>query len=129
VTRKEAISREDDEVEIYDGPIRDKNDVTIEHISEFGYEVVRLWEECIGENTELSFGELTDERRADLMAGVMFILDHAAAPVSAQHDAWRARNFARLKPDDPRLVPFDQLPWTIQKKAQLWRRIVHALAE
>lgn len=67
------------------------------------------------------------ERMADLEAGVRFILDNPSATLAAQHEAWKERNRARLKPDDHRLVPFDQLPFGQQLKARLWRHIVHAI--
>lgn len=67
------------------------------------------------------------ERARDLEAGVRFILDNPAATLAAQHEAWKERNRVRLAPDDPRLAPFDQLPFGQQLKARLWRHIVHAI--
>jgi len=67
------------------------------------------------------------EQQSETEAGVQFILDHPASPLSDQHAAWLERNAGRLAADDPRRVPFDQLPFGMQLKARLWRHIVHAV--
>ena len=102
--------------------------VELETICRIGDAAVRELERVLGNFVyENPFDTATVERREELEAGVMFILDNPAAPLSAQHDAWRARNAGRLPADDPRLVPFDKLPFGLQLKARLWRHIVHAI--
>lgn len=97
---------------------------SVEVICAIGDTAVSELEDWLGEEPH----QWSDaERQAELEAGVRFILDHPAVPLSAQHDAWIARNRSRLKLDDPRLVPFGRLPFGMQLKARLWRHIVHAI--
>lgn len=97
---------------------------SIEVICAIGDAAVLELESWLGEDEPLGY---TDWRKHDLEAGVRFILDNPSATLASQHEAWKERNRARLKPDDPRLVPFDQLPFGQQLKARLWRHIVHAI--
>lgn len=99
----------------------------IDVIAEIGYEAVRTLEAIAGEQSSLPWCDLSAERLDELESGVRFILKNPAAPLSAQHDWWLARNKGRLSKDDPRLVPFDSLPFGQQLKARLWRHVVHAI--
>lgn len=99
---------------------------TLETICAVGDMAVLALEDILGED-QGPYQSMTPERKVELAAGVQFILDHPAAPLAAQHDAWLARNTHRLAPDDPRRVPFDQLPFGQQLKARLWRHITHAV--
>ncbi len=109
-------------------PADERDDLQqLEVIAEIGYEAVRALEKLRGEQPSLPWDELSEERRQELEDGVKFILERAASPLSAQHDAWRARNIGRLPKDDPRLVPFDQLSFGLQLKARIWRHIAHAV--
>lgn len=105
---------------------------TVEVICAIGDAAVRelefvQWQPGDSPVAECHYEDNPEDRRAELEAGVRYILEHPATPLSAQHDAWRARNAHRLKPDDPRLKPFDELPFGMQLKARLWRHIVHAV--
>jgi hypothetical protein len=100
---------------------------SIETICEIGDAAVQVLECSLGEETADIYPGCAPPRARDVEAGVRFILDNPAAPLAAQHDAWIARNRARLGTDDPRLVPFEQLPFGQQLKARLWRHIVHAI--
>lgn len=100
---------------------------SLEMICEIGDAAVRALEAALGEQPCIPYPEASADRQSELEAGVQYILGNAASPLSAQHDAWRARNFGRLRLDDPRLVPFDKLPPGLQLKARLWRHIVHAV--
>lgn len=99
---------------------------TLEVICAIGDAAVQELEWQLGQG-ESQTEETFKARREELEAGVRYILEHPAAPLSAQHDAWLARNTHRLAPDDPRRKPFDQLPFGQQLKARLWRHIVHAV--
>lgn len=99
----------------------------VEVIANIGYDAVRTLEDILGEQPSLSWDDLPDVRREEYIAGVKFILDRPHLPLSAQHDAWRARNVVRVGYDDPRMVPFDELPFGQQLKARLWRHITHAI--
>ena len=96
---------------------------SLETICEIGSAAVDALEEILGEDE----GDASVYKAEDVEAGVKFIVDNPAAPLAAQHQAWIERNRARLKPDDPRLVPYEQLPFGMQLKARLWRHIVHAI--
>src|SRR5215813_328486 len=89
---------------------------SIEVICEIGCAAVEALEGILGE-TE---GEASSDKADDIEAGVRFIIDNPAAPLAAQHEAWIERNRGRLAADDPRLVPYDQLPFGMQLKARLW---------
>lgn len=99
---------------------------TPENIARVGYEAVAALEDTFGAPDYLSWNELAPERQADYIAGVNYIFDHPNAPVSAQHDAWLARNSHRLAPDDPRRKTYAELTYGQQVKAALWRHICHA---
>lgn len=104
---------------------------TPEAIAELGWETHRAWERIIGDPPTLSWEQLSDSRRQEIIDSVKFIVEHPTAPVSAQHDNWRASQSAERRygdgPDSANMVPFDELPWSQQKKAVLWRHIVHAI--
>lgn len=98
----------------------------IDVIAEIGYEAVRTQEYIAGEQAP-AWCDLDAHRVVEIEEGVQFIVDNPNLPLSAQHDAWIERNRNRLAEDDPRLVPFDRLPFGMQLKARLWRHVVHAI--
>jgi hypothetical protein len=100
---------------------------SLETICAIGDAAIRELEAILGEVEGDPYEHASAEQQSETEAGVQFILDHPASPLSAQHDAWLARNTHRLFADDPRRVPFDQLPFGLQLKARLWRHIVHAV--
>ncbi len=111
--------------------------VTIENIAQLGWQAHREWESIIGEPVKVEWEDLSEAWQRNVCDGVRYILEHPAAPVSAQHDHWRARmamdgwtygetkNGAAMQ--HPNMVEFDRLSFPQQMKARLWRHIVHAV--
>ncbi len=100
---------------------------TIEVMAELGYECHRAWENIIGEKWPLPWDELSPNQRDELVESVKWLASHPTSSISAQHDAWRARMIT-VDPDHPNLVLFDDLPFSQQMKARLWRHIIFAVA-
>lgn len=100
-----------------------------ELIARVGHAAIQALEEFdVGQSALPRWDQLPPETRQELVAGVQYIFDHPNAPVSAQHDAWLARNAHRLAPDDPRRKAYADLTYGQQLKAALWRHICHAFA-
>lgn len=99
---------------------------TLDVITELGWECHRAWEKIICEGRTKSWDDLDDNVREYLIESVKWLIDHPTASVSAQHDAWRSR--AMLDGEDhPNLIPYDELPWSQQMKARLWRHVILAV--
>lgn len=107
--------------EVFDQRAELRSVAAIAHVGEAALGAL---EDILGEDAPVTYAY---DRIEEMEAGVKFILDNPAATLSAQHEAWIARNRARLNLGDPRLVPFDQLQLGQQLKARLWRHICHAM--
>ena len=71
--------------------------------------------------------------------GVVWRMDHPTAPASEQHEEWMRQKLAdgwKLGPvknesqkEHPALIPYEQLPASVQAKDKLFTAIVLALAD
>lgn len=87
----------------------------------------RAWERNIGEDSDGRYFDELDGVEQDLIAAsVRWLIEHPTASISAQHDAWRAR-MTRIDMEHPNLKPFDELPFSQQMKARLWRHVILAM--
>ncbi len=100
---------------------------TLDVMAELGYECHRAWESIIGEKRPPPWEELRATEKDEIIESVKWLASHPTSSISAQHDAWRARMVV-IDPDHPNLVPFDELPFSQQMKARLWRHIIFAIA-
>ena len=102
--------------------------MSVDNIARIGWATHREWEKIIGEQPKPEWNDLPQERRNELHDSVAWILNHSAASIAQQHDAWRAVRTTKPSSDEHQnMVPFDELPWSQQRKAWLWRHIVHAI--
>ena len=106
---------------------------TIDVVAEMAWETHRSWERIIGENVKTHWEMLPPGDKAKVIASVTWLIDHPTSSLIAQHDAWRALRMGRIGTeivdDDshPNMVPFDELPFSQQMKARLWRHIIFAV--
>jgi hypothetical protein len=110
--------------------------MSVANIARIGWAAHREWERIIGEQPKPEWDDLPQERRNELHDSVVWILNHSASSIAQQHNAWRAVRATGGWTDGerdmvqktlPNMVPFDELPWSQQRKAWLWRHIVHAM--
>ena len=95
-------------------------------ICEVGWQSHIAWESMCGESPQLDWVNLSEERKHEIYELTLWTVEHPTSSVSAQHDAWRARMAAKGI-DHPNMVPFDELPFSQQVKARLWRHIIFAV--
>ena len=110
---------------------------TLDVIAELGWEAHRAWEKIIGEPPSLTWDQLSPDRKRDLLDSVRYLIDHPITSVSTQHDHWRATRASQgwqagedrdvAQKLHPNMVSFDELPFSQQMKARLWRHIVFAV--
>jgi len=100
---------------------------TLEVMAELGWECHRAWESIIGEKWTTPWEELLATQKDEIIESVKWLASHPTSSISAQHDAWRAR-MVIADPHHQNLVPFDDLPFSQQMKARLWRHIIFAVA-
>jgi hypothetical protein len=101
----------------------------IDVIAELGWQSHIAWERIIGEQQKPDWRDLSTDEVMRLEESVRWLIDHPTSSVSAQHDAWRARMSSRglIENEHPNMVPFDELPFSQQMKARLWRHIIFAV--
>ena len=97
---------------------------TIDVVAEMAWETHRAWEKIIGEPEYPPWEFLPPGHKAKVLASVTWLIDHPTSSLIAQHDAWRASLFG--EPHD-NAVPVDELPFSQQMKARLWRHIIFAV--
>ena len=97
---------------------------TIDVVAEMAWESHVAWEQIIGENVKTHWEMLPPGDKAKVIASVTWLIDHPTSSVIAQHDAWRASLAG--EPHD-NAVPFDELPFSQQMKARLWRHIIFSV--
>jgi hypothetical protein len=98
----------------------------LDAIAELGWQAHIAWERIIGEDPQQEWRDLNDAQKETVRHGVRWLVEHPASSIAVQHDAWRARKHA-LSSDHPNMVPFDELPFSQQMKARLWRHIIFAV--
>lgn len=87
----------------------------------------QAWERIISERDgDEPWETLSDAQRKEIADSVLWLTQHPTASVAAQHDAWRARKMLH-DPSHPNLKPFDELPFSQQVKARLWRHVLLAI--
>ena len=91
-----------------------------------GGEAHRAWEKILGEQPTLSWDQLPAKTQQELSDSVQYVIDNPAAPVHGQHNHWRAL-MVSAGITSANMVEFDKLPWSQQRKAILWRNIIHAI--
>jgi hypothetical protein len=96
----------------------------IDVIAELGWQSHIAWERIIGEQPKPDWSALSPGQKVAIVDSVRWLIDHPTSSVAAQHDAWRARNYDVTHPN---MVPFDDLPFSQQMKARLWRHIIFAV--
>ena len=102
---------------------------SIEVIAELGWQTHIAWEKIIGETEYPPWDLLPPALKAKTVESVKWLIEHPTSSIAAQHDAWRARMYAdgtRSEPH-PNMVPFDELPFSQQMKARLWRHVIFAV--
>jgi len=102
---------------------------SVEVIAELGWQTHIAWEDIIREDQKPYWSDLSSDQRAAIVESVRWLIEHPTSSIAAQHDAWRARRMASVIGDDfhPNMVPFDELPFSQQMKARLWRHIIFAV--
>jgi hypothetical protein len=96
-------------------------------IAELGWQAHIAWERIIGEQSKPDWSALSNLQQRTIADSVRWLVDHPTSSVAAQHDAWRARKTFDEYKDHPNMVPFDDLPFSQQMKARLWRHIIFAV--
>jgi hypothetical protein len=99
-------------------------------IAELGWQAHIAWERIIGEQPKPDWIALSPGQKVAIVDSVRWLIEHPTSSVSAQHDAWRGRKW--LEGDNAgehhqNMVPFDDLPFSQQMKARLWRHITFAV--
>jgi hypothetical protein len=98
----------------------------LDTISELGWQAHKAWERIIGEQPKQDWRDLSDEQKESVRYGVRWLIEHPTSSLAVQHDAWRARTVGKGE-DHDNLIPFDELPFSQQMKARLWRHIIFAV--
>ena len=102
---------------------------SLDAISELGWQSHIAWERIIGEQPKPDWSALSPGQKVAIVDSVRWLIEHPTSSIATQHDAWRARMYAdgtRSEPH-PNMVPFDELPFSQQMKARLWRHIIFAV--
>jgi hypothetical protein len=99
---------------------------SLDVIAELGWQSHIAWERIIGEQPKPDWSALSPGQKVAIIESINWLIDHPTSSVAAQHDAWRAR-LAGEDRDHQNMVPFDELPFSQQMKARLWRHIIFAV--
>jgi hypothetical protein len=101
----------------------------IDVIAELGWQSHIAWERIIDEQPKPDWSALSASQKVAIVDSVRWLIEHPTSSVAAQHDAWRARMASRglIENEHPNMVPFDDLPFSQQMKARLWRHIIFAV--
>jgi hypothetical protein len=102
---------------------------SVDIIAELGWQSHIAWERIIGEEPKPDWSALSPGQKVAIVESVRWLIEHPTSSVAVQHDAWRARKTGAIPLDDfhPNMVPFDDLPFSQQMKARLWRHIIFAV--
>ena len=109
---------------------------SVEVIAELGWQTHIAWEDIIREDQKPYWSDLSSDQRAAIVESVRWLIEHPTSSIAAQHDAWRARKAgegwnSRYENNGdkqhPNMVEFDELPFSQQMKARLWRHIIFAV--
>jgi|SRR5580704_16471371 hypothetical protein len=102
---------------------------SLDVIAELGWQAHIAWERIIGEQPKPDWSALSPGQKVAIVESVRWLIEHPTSSVAAQHDAWRARKTGAIPLDDfhPNMVTFDELPFSQQMKARLWRHIIFAV--
>ena len=102
---------------------------TADVIAELGWQSHIAWERIIGEQPKPDWSALSPGQKVAIIESVSWLIDNPTSTIAAQHDAWRARRMGSAIGDDfhPNMVEFDELPFSQQMKARLWRHIIFAV--
>jgi hypothetical protein len=108
---------------------------SLDAIAELGWQSHIAWERIIGEQPKPDWSALSPGQKVAIVDSVRWLIEHPTSSVVAQHDAWRARMagegwlLGEHKDDvhHPNMIPFDELPFSQQMKARLWRHIIFAV--
>ncbi len=110
----------------------------LERIARVVHEALSAWSRANGEPGYAPWDEASDEDRASTEASVRHALANPGDDDPKQHDQWAGQKreagwtFGPVKDPakktHPDLVPFDQLPKSVQQKDALLRAIVAALS-
>jgi hypothetical protein len=99
---------------------------SLDVIAELGWQSHIAWERIIGEQPKPDWSALSPGQKVAIVDSVRWLVDHPTSTMAAQHDAWRAR-MAADGLDHDNMIPFDELPFSQQMKARLWRHIIFAV--
>lgn len=109
----------------------------LEFIAELGWQAHIAWERIIGEIPKPDWRNLSSDQRSVLLQGVQWLIENPTSSISVQHDAWCASKAGNgweygEKKDlsrkiHPNMTCFDDLPFSQQMKARLWRHIIFAV--
>ena len=102
---------------------------SLDAIAELGWQSHIAWERIIGEQPKPDWSALSPGQKVAIVDSVRWLIEHPTSSVAAQHDAWRALMYAdgtRSEPH-PNMVPFDELLFSQQMKARIWRHIIFAV--
>jgi hypothetical protein len=101
---------------------------SVDIIAELGWQSHIAWERIIGEQPKPDWSALSPGQKVAVFDSVRWLVEHPTSSVAAQHDAWRSRRAGDFITDDHHnMVPFDELPFSQQMKARLWRHIIFAV--
>ena len=102
---------------------------SLDVIAELGWQSHIAWERIIGEQPKPDWSALSPGQKVAIVDSVRWLIEHPTVSVAAQHDAWRARRMGSAIGDDfhPNMVEFNDLPFSQQMKARLWRHIIFAV--
>lgn len=98
----------------------------IDVIAELGWQSHIAWERIIGEQPKPDWSAISPGQKVAIVDSVRWLIEHPTSSIAAQHDAWRARMAADGR-DHDNMIPFDELPFSQQMKARLWRHIIFAV--
>jgi hypothetical protein len=107
----------------------ENNFKSLDVIAELGWQTHIAWERIIGEQPKKQWCDLSTDEVMRLEESVHWLMEHPTSSVAAQHDAWRARmaSGGLINHEHPNMIPFDELPFSQQMKARLWRHIIFAV--
>ena len=110
---------------------------TLENLAELAYETCASWSLIAGDNPGPHWEQLDETQKQGIIDGVRFVVEKPFTSIADQHDNWRAwmagrgwtHGDTKTEPakTHPNMVPFDELPWAQQRKANLFRHVIHAI--
>lgn len=111
--------------------------IDVAQIAKVCHEANRAWCQTLGDLSTPTWESATQAQRDSMITGVLFRLNNPGASAGASHDAWMKSKVCAgwtlgIVKDEaikqhPSLVPFDQLPLSVQTKDFLFAGIVKAV--